>query len=393
MGTSEEARDYCKKGDQSHAEWKLDRTNGKNFGKNAKFVETGTFFSVARSGRLCPDQARATGKKGGLKKAEEYRKMIKLSEEGKFDEMKEDFPSAYWLHYNTMKRINMDNPGKVDEISELKNEWIWGEPGTGKSYTARKENKGLFFDKSLNKDWSGYRGEPVIICDDVGKFQVTHGFGDHLKRWGDHYSFPADIKYSGAVIRPQKIVVTSNYSIDQLWAHDEQLVAALKRRFKVRHFTEIFKYDERVEKPQKRKADKQTKVVGESATKKRRYNVSTKQLDPALAQARIDFPNLVDPDTGVKAIVIDDEETQLDYQPASPPTDFDADNCWTQEKQYKIVMDEDTSESEEPDYSELGPIDFHTPTPWQPSQEEEAVDEDDTVWTVHHIDSTDDESD
>lgn len=256
MGTSEEARDYCK--------------------KDGKFEEWGTFRSVARSGRMCPDAARATGKKGGLAKAEQYRKMIDLSAEGKFEEMKQDFPAAYWLHYNTMKRINMDNPEPVDDLDELTNEWIWGAPGTGKSRTARMENPN-FFDKSLNKDWSGYKGQPVIICDDVGKFQVAHGFGDHLKRWGDHYSFPADIKYSGAVIRPKKVVVTSNYSIEFLWAHDPELAAALLRRFKVRHFTEILKWDN-TEIKKKKQAEKSLKSKpaspprGEGPTKKRKVS-------------------------------------------------------------------------------------------------------------------------
>lgn len=37
--------------------------------------------------------------------------------------------------------------------------------------------------------------------------------GHHIKQWCDHYPFKANQKGSQLLIRPEKIIVTSNYSI------------------------------------------------------------------------------------------------------------------------------------------------------------------------------------
>lgn len=252
MGNSTQARDYCKKGEQSHEEWKSHGVKGPTYGQNADVYEHGTFKDVARTGgRLCPDKARSTGQKGGLKKAEEWKRRIELAETGAFDTLKDESPGCYFLHYNTIKRIAMDSPRQFAPLSELDNEWIHGPPGTGKSLTARNDNANRYFIKSLNKDWSGYRYEPVVILDDVGLFHFSNGMGDHLKQWADHYPYPVDIKYSGATIRPERIIVTSNYSIETLCGTDTALALAIRRRFKVRHFQEILKYDPLVHAPPK----------------------------------------------------------------------------------------------------------------------------------------------
>ena len=132
----------------------------------------------------------------------------------------------------------MDNPKTPEMLDKLTNEWIWGKTGLGKSFTARKENPG-FYIKSHNKWWLGYRGEDCIIIDDVSRTEATW-LGEHLKQWADHYPFPSETKGDGKVIRPKKIVVTSNYSIDDLWGHDEDLCDSIKRRFKVRHIVNPF---------------------------------------------------------------------------------------------------------------------------------------------------------
>lgn len=243
MGNSKQAQDYCKKGDQPHDEWKLDGVTGSRFGENASLFEFGTWIDVARTGgRQCPDKSRSNGQKGGMAKAEEWKRRIALAEKGDMDTFKEEFPGTYFLHYNTVKRIGMDNPRHFAPLPFFDNEWIWGPPGTGKSLTARTDNPDAFI-KSLNKDWSGYRYETVVILDDVGSYHFQNGMGDHLKRWADHYPFPVDIKYSGANIRPKRIIVTSNYSIETLCGADSELCEAITRRFKVRHFVTLHKFD------------------------------------------------------------------------------------------------------------------------------------------------------
>lgn len=59
--------------------------------------------------------------------------------------------------------------------------------------------------------------------------------GKFLKLWADHYPFPAEIKGSHlGLIRPDQIIVTSNWPIDEMFT-EPNVLKPLKRRFKVIH--------------------------------------------------------------------------------------------------------------------------------------------------------------
>lgn len=200
-GTPQEASLYCK--------------------KDGDYMEFGTL----------PDNI--GGASGGKRKAENFKAMIDLAKTDKMDDIADIDPVAYVQHYHAFKRIKQDHPTKLPDLANVCGEWIYGAPGVGKSYTARQENPDIY-DKPANKWWDGYQGESVILIDDFDK--VHHILGHHLKRWADRYSFPAEMKGTTVQIRPKKIVVTSNYSIEDIFSNDgDELVAALKRRFKVRH--------------------------------------------------------------------------------------------------------------------------------------------------------------
>jgi len=205
-GDSQQAADYCK--------------------KDGDFVEIGTWQFIDGSGAS-----------GGKAKAAIFKKAIQLSKSGNFDQMEEELPHMYWNNYSTMKRIAMDNPPKVDDLEDVCGEWIWGPPGTGKSHTARAENPS-YYDKQCNKGWEGYQNQDVAILDDFDK--VHHILGHYIKRWADKYPFQADIKYSNTYIRPKKIVVTSNYRIEDVFWEDLTLQEAILRRFKVREFNQVY---------------------------------------------------------------------------------------------------------------------------------------------------------
>jgi len=134
--------------------------------------------------------------------------------------------------YNTIKTIAKDYMDKPPDLSTLDNYWVWGPPGVGKSRSVRMLFPEAYF-KPCSKWWDGYQHEDNIIIDD---FELDHKcLGHHLKIWGDRYSFIAESKGSAMNIRPRRIVVTSNYSIEEVFAADQTMVQAIKRRFKQQH--------------------------------------------------------------------------------------------------------------------------------------------------------------
>lgn len=122
---------------------------------------------------------------------------------------------------------------EIQPLEELDNFWIYGMPGTGKTTHVWSNYGESLFIKPINKWWDGYNEEATILLDD---WDVTHRMlCYHLKIWGDKWPFTGEIKGGSRRIRPKRIIVTSNYSIDECF-DNEQDVAAIKRRFKIIHY-------------------------------------------------------------------------------------------------------------------------------------------------------------
>lgn len=149
---------------------------------------------------------------------------------GNFKDIRDN---VYMMYYSNIKRIRMDNPDKPADLKSLDNYWIYGETGNGKSRFARKKWVKIY-DKGPNKWWIGYKNEPTVLLDDLGPDQCKF-LGYYMKRWADLYSFPAEEKGSGRQIRPRRIVVTSQYTIEQCFPFNLKDQKALLRRFQVIH--------------------------------------------------------------------------------------------------------------------------------------------------------------
>lgn len=146
------------------------------------------------------------------------------------------FPATYIRNYRGIanyKALKM----KSYTPPALRGEWYVGPPGTGKSRKAREENPDAYL-KAQNKWWDGYNEEKVVIFDDLDKGAI--GLGHHLKIWTDRYACSGEIKGGTIKLQHETFIVTSNYTIEQLWADDPEMAKAIARRFKVTYFHDYF---------------------------------------------------------------------------------------------------------------------------------------------------------
>ena len=114
----------------------------------------------------------------------------------------------------------------------VKNLWIFGKPGTGKSRWARQQSDRIYL-KPVNKWWQNYiNGSNLVLMEDFPCFEQTKGaLGQHMKLWADRYSFTAETKGGHLLVHPKDyiFIVTSNYSIEECFGPGD--VEAIKRRF------------------------------------------------------------------------------------------------------------------------------------------------------------------
>lgn len=191
--------------------------------------------SAEQNKKYCTKEARDIVERGTPPKTKEaigadekarWAAAFRSAKAGLVDDVPEDIRLRY---YSTIKKIAGDfqvAPAGLE--GELQNEWIYGPAGSGKSTRAHAENPGAYL-KAVNKWWDGYVDQATVIVEDMDPFHKSLAL--EFKLWGQHQPFPAESKGCTAAIRPKKIVVTSNYSIDEVW-EDSTTREAMHRRYR-----------------------------------------------------------------------------------------------------------------------------------------------------------------
>jgi len=133
-------------------------------------------------------------------------------------------------------------PKTTDDVKGI---WIFGPPGVGKSHLVRDLEPSLF-QKAQNKWWDGYGGQSAVLIDDFDKMGTC--LSHYLKIWSDRYGCDGEIKGATIPLAHERLYITSNYTPDELWGGQEnkdlELVAAIKRRFKICYLENREKYQE-----------------------------------------------------------------------------------------------------------------------------------------------------
>jgi len=127
-------------------------------------------------------------------------------------------------------RLTLEQPYNHESTRGV---WIYGPPGTGKSHAARHLDPDAYL-KPQSKWFDGYNGQKTMILDDLD----TNVLGHYLKIWADKYACTGETKGGTIHLQHHLFIVTSNYHPSELWKEDEQMLAAIERRFNIIHKTE-----------------------------------------------------------------------------------------------------------------------------------------------------------
>lgn len=166
---------------------------------------------------------------------EYWKTKIKQSEEGKFQEIKEEDPKLYFHHLRTIQyhRTNAAIKPKGLRGGDTPNAWLWGPPGTGKTLGAEIMYREHYKKDPTNKWWDGYNDEEVVIMDDLDVVDAQKYMGKYIKIWCHNKPFSAECKGGNTrMIRPKRIIVTCNWKPDDIW-QDPNMLIAINRRFEV----------------------------------------------------------------------------------------------------------------------------------------------------------------
>lgn len=132
--------------------------------------------------------------------------------------------------------FNMQKPYQSETVKGV---WIHGPPGVGKTHFARTNYQNLYY-KAQNKWFDLYQPKldqrVNILFDDL-----DHGaycLGHYIKLWADKWGCYGEIKGGYVALQHEYFIVTSNYTIEQIWGQegqDQEMYKAIRRRFKVFH--------------------------------------------------------------------------------------------------------------------------------------------------------------
>lgn len=143
----------------------------------------------------------------------------------------EHFAIEYKRIKQSMDAYHLDNrePTSTDGVRGL---WIQGPKGTGKTWKAKEISRSLYNEEPFvctGKGWlDGYKAQKVIVVEDLDK-AAAHAIGHSLKLWADRYEVTAEVKGGYIPLMHKMLIVTSNYTISELYQADDERATTMQR--------------------------------------------------------------------------------------------------------------------------------------------------------------------
>lgn len=177
----------------------------------------------------------------------DYESARRAAEDGRFDDIPAILAVKHWSSFQGIakhaKMIQSAIEPSLEPIAKKGSGlWIWGPKNCGKTTLAK--TFGTYYKHHMRLSpftcLDGYKGEPIIILEDFSP-QNAVKYGHLLKQWCDVDPVRWELDALGHTLlcRPKKVIVTSNWSIEQLWT-DPNVVGPLLARFDVTHMTHVY---------------------------------------------------------------------------------------------------------------------------------------------------------
>jgi hypothetical protein len=172
-----------------------------------------------------------TSKQKGEKGKEYWESQWQLAVDNKLEDIDPKLKLTHWKTLVSIRDYYLKDLG--NQFREgVKNYWLYGPTGTGKSRAVREAFTDIYY-KMANKWWNNYGMQEVVLIEDLDKSHAV--LGHHLKLWADNYPFRGEVKNSTMMARPKHIVVTSNYHPKDIFL-DDGILNPLLRRFQLVQF-------------------------------------------------------------------------------------------------------------------------------------------------------------
>lgn len=206
IGSAQQNRDYCLKGDQSKKEWRKHKTTGPNYGSNVNII--------CERGKLPANQQQK-----GASPSELIDASIDAIERKCLDEVAPHLKhriSSYEYFIAARKRARrnlVDLPGERG----THHEWHSGVPGAGKTKFFRDRYPNSYELDITDKWWDEYDDHSVVIIPDLHPKDAGRR-PTLCKQLLDQVPFRAQQKNDKShMIRPKKVIFLSNYEPDECW--------------------------------------------------------------------------------------------------------------------------------------------------------------------------------